>query len=153
MIAYLAESSEVTENGDIHGKIIRCYEVEVDFAKKGASTMHTYPRLEHTATGWVYVLKNDKIVKQRTKATLKNKYVNGYQQGHLVKTSINEHPHYTSCYYKTPELALLAKLNNIRRDYIAQKNRIAKILKKLNSCEPYIKSFYKLVEDYPELLV
>jgi len=153
MIAYLAEPSEVTEKGDIHGKTIRCYEVEVDFLKEKSSSTYAYLRYKHTATGWAYVLKNGKAVKQRTKATLNNKYVNGYQQGDLVKTSINEHTHYNSCYYKTPELALLAKLNNIRIDYVLQKCKLNKALEKLSACEPYIKSFYELIEDYPELFV
>jgi len=152
MIAYLAEPSEVTDSGEIHGKTIRCYEVDVEITPENSGSS-TYYRNKHTPTGWAYVLKNGKAVKQRTKATLNNKYVSGYSQRGKVKTSINEHTRYNSCYYETPELALLAKLNNIRLDYSSQKQQLQTALAKLSSCEPYIKSFYELANDFPELLI
>lgn len=143
-IAYLAEPSSVNTNFNLKGKSLRCYEVEILEDQYHGRTRQTYK-----GTGVMYTLKNNKLVKSRSKASMATKYCSSQS----VKSVIDKHSYWSSSLYATPELAILAKLHNIQRDRTSLYKAIAEGKAKLDALEAYSDSYFALAADYPELLI
>ncbi len=140
--AYLSEASEINNNYNLRGKSIRCYEAIIS---------QSNGRVNIAPTGTMYILQDGEIIKKKTSAKLSNKYL-GWRTCE-IKTVIDQHGSWYSTAYATPELAILAKLNNINRDRISHYKAIEKAKETLDSYQSYSDQFYALAEDYPELLI
>lgn len=147
-IAYLAEPSSINNNFNLKGKSLRCYEVEVTYEQH-----HSYTRLIPKGTGVMYTLKDGKLVKSKSKASMSSKYISHYYNSHHIKSTIDTHSSWGSSLYTTPELAILAKLHNIQRDRTAMYKALAESKAKLDALSSYSDSYFALAADYPELLI
>lgn len=120
-IAYLAEPSHVSETtGTITGKTVRCYEVKATVIPSPSRYLGRSMSIE--PTGKMFVLKDGNIVEKKTKAKLSKKALGWYSVPE-IRTSIKNHSTWSSCLYKTPKLAIAAKVYNIMqcRNNILQK--------------------------------
>lgn len=113
VIAYLAEPSHVSENtGNITGKTVRCYEVKATRLDKTNKYGYTAETVEIKPTGKMFTLKDGKIIEKKTKAKLSQKSLS-WTKDLTVRTSIKNHSSWSSCLYKTPNIAIAAKIYNI----------------------------------------
>ena len=144
-ICYLAEASEINQNGNLRGKSLRCYEVTL--VEKINSPYST--RLIPTPTGVMYTLKNNKLIKSKTSASLNNKYVSNTQ----IRTTIDNHSSWASAVYASPELAIAAKLQAIHRDRTDLKMLANQLLAKLEDYQHYTDSLHEMANEHPEFFI
>ncbi|PNX51222.1 MAG: hypothetical protein BV456_03945 [Thermoplasmata archaeon M8B2D] len=144
-IAYLIEPTNVTNTGNISGKSLRTYEVEV------TNNTGKWGQLKIRSTGKVYFIKDGEFICKKTKARLNDKWI-GYKLD--IKYTIDSDIHsYGSTLFSSPEIALAAKamtitniINNKLKEFTRNINSLEKAKEKL----PDI-SFIK--ENHPELFV
>jgi len=144
-IAYLIEPTNVTNTGNISGKSLRTYEVEIinGTGKWGE------PKIK--STGKVYTIKDGEFICKKTKATLNDKWI-GYKPDieYTIDSSIRS---YGSTLFSSPEIALAAKASTIENMI---NNKLEEFTQNINSLEAAKEklpdtSFIK--ENHPELFV
>lgn len=141
-IAYLVEPTYVTTTGKLRGKSLRVYEVNL--------TKDQFHRGVVTSTGYMYIVKNGKITKQKTTAKLANKYL-GYNAE--VQTTYNRNSSWKCLVFSTPEIALYAKNHAISVGYNKIQQQINDAITHLAATSKSISDLSFIVSDHPELFI
>lgn len=105
-IAYLVESTSVTNTGRINGKSLRTYEVTYTVHNSNAY----WKRVTVKSTGKVFTIKNNSIKVSKTSANLSTKYVRSAD----VTSRVEDMPYYGCRLYSSPEIALISKAMAIK---------------------------------------
>jgi hypothetical protein len=150
-IAYLIESTYIDAKFQLKGKTLRAYEVNAEY-KQAPNGHNTYMRWYLKPTGYIYSVKDGKIVKSRTKATLNNKYVSGYYSKEIL-TSIKPDQPWASALYSTPELALGAKHIYMQQNLIKAQATLTEYQTALNTTSSQTPDASFILQEYPELFI
>ena len=149
-IAYLVESTDVTNTGKLQGKSLRCYEVKYNTSGKtswGGTATTFYP------TGKMYVIQDGEIKCKSTKATLANKSL-GWSKADAVHSTVDSGVQYWYCsLFASPDIALIAKHLAIQARVAQVKADIQKQLDAITKTESEIPDISKLESEHPEYFI
>jgi len=156
---YLTEPiTKVYSNTKLVGTSLRAYEITL--TPRQTEGQHCSYTIPFTPTGNVFVIKNDKIVKQKTKAKLTNKMIRQRPEEEII-TSF---PDFVSAFYcsifSSPELALhtkLAQLNTAKTSVILdssmQINVLTDRIEKLRTLDTKKELLSKFKTENPEFFI
>ena len=156
---YLTEPiTRVYSNTKLVGTSLRTY--EITFTPRKTEGQYVNYTIPFTPTGNVFVIKNDKIVKQKTKAKLTNKTIRQRPEEEVI-TSF---PDFVSAYYcsifSSPELALhtkIAQLSTAKRSVILDSSGQINVLKdrieKLQDLDTKKELLSKFKAENPEFFI
>ena len=150
-IAYLIESTHITSTFQLKGKSVRAYEVNAEY-KIESNSRYGYPQWCLKPTGYVYSIKDGKIVKSRTKATLVDKYVSGHYSQEIL-TSIRPDQAWSASLYASPELALGAKYLFMQRNASKAQQTLDNYQQSLTQAINQIPDVSFIMQEHPELFI
>jgi len=162
MTAYLVESTDLKEDGSITGSTLRAYEIilEDNPNYKATTTYYTNyytsrsnQKCTFVPTGVLYTLKDNKLIKKKTKATLANKYIHNLSKEEVIHDVTSTYA-YGCRLFSTPEIALASKLAVINRLRSQMQTNIDKLQTTLDtSVAEHLKPLEYFAKKYPEYFI